>query len=118
MYLKQQYRHFYLTIQQILSLTLPRKVSRQGQILVPPLFQFTPVFQCPPMFQYIPIFSAPQISSALVCFSAPCVSVHYLALNVAIEAFDAHGLRGQNDRMLGKCSIPTKYNISEKNITY
>ena len=26
--------------------------------------------------------------------------VHYLNLNVAIEAFDAHGLRGQNDKLL------------------
>ena len=26
--------------------------------------------------------------------------VDLLALNVAIEAFDAHGLRGQNERML------------------
>ena len=28
------------------------------------------------------------------------LSVHLLSLNVAIEAFDAHGLRGQNERML------------------
>lgn len=27
-------------------------------------------------------------------------SVHHLNLNVAIEAFDAHGLRGQNDKLL------------------
>ena len=26
--------------------------------------------------------------------------MHLLSLNVAIEAFDAHGLRGQNERML------------------
>ena len=31
--------------------------------------------------------------------------MHHLPLNVAIEAFDAHGLRGQNDRMLGKYAI-------------
>ena len=30
------------------------------------------------------------------------VVVNHLPLNVAIEAFDAHGLRGQNDRTLGK----------------
>ena len=30
----------------------------------------------------------------------PPPSVHLLSLNVAIEAFDAHGLRGQNDRTL------------------
>ena len=28
------------------------------------------------------------------------LAVHYLNLNVAIEAFDAHGLRGQNDKLL------------------
>ena len=31
----------------------------------------------------------------------PCLfPVHLLHLNVAIEAFDAHGLRGQNDKLL------------------
>ena len=28
------------------------------------------------------------------------LGLHYLNLNVAIEAFDAHGLRGQNDKLL------------------
>jgi hypothetical protein len=28
------------------------------------------------------------------------LAVHHLNLNVAIEAFDAHGLRGQNDKLL------------------
>ena len=35
------------------------------------------------------------------------VSVHLLSLNVAIEAFDAHGLRGQNERMLDVGDIVT-----------
>ena len=34
-------------------------------------------------------------------------SVHLLSLNVAIEAFDAHGLRGQNERMLDVGDIVT-----------
>ena len=32
-------------------------------------------------------------------------TVHLLSLNVAIEAFDAHGLRGQNERMLDVSDI-------------
>ena len=32
-------------------------------------------------------------------------AVHLLSLNVAIEAFDAHGLRGQNERMLDVSDI-------------
>ena len=34
-------------------------------------------------------------------------SVHLLSLNVAIEAFDAHGLRGQNERILDVGDIVT-----------
>jgi len=33
------------------------------------------------------------------------LSLHLLSLNVAIEAFDAHGLRGQNERMLDVSDI-------------
>ena len=33
--------------------------------------------------------------------------VHLLPLNVAIEAFDAHGLRGQNERLLDVTDIVT-----------
>jgi hypothetical protein len=29
-----------------------------------------------------------------------CVSVHMLQLPAALEAFDAHGLRAQNDRLI------------------
>ena len=35
------------------------------------------------------------------------VSVHHLNLNVAIEAFDAHGLRGQNDKLLDVADMVT-----------
>lgn len=34
-------------------------------------------------------------------------TVHYLHLNVAIEAFDAHGLRGQNDKLLDVSDMVT-----------
>jgi len=33
--------------------------------------------------------------------------VHHLNLNVAIEAFDAHGLRGQNDKVLDVADMIT-----------
>ena len=33
--------------------------------------------------------------------------VDLLSLNVAIEAFDAHGLRGQNERMLDVADMVT-----------
>merc|ERR1719331_3700416 len=35
------------------------------------------------------------------------LSLHLLSLNVAIEAFDAHGLRGQNERMLDVADMVT-----------
>ena len=33
--------------------------------------------------------------------------MHHLNLNVAIEAFDAHGLRGQNDKLLDVADMVT-----------
>ena len=35
------------------------------------------------------------------------ITVQYLNLNVAIEAFDAHGLRGQNDKLLDVSDMVT-----------
>ncbi|XP_059082484.1 dystrophin-like [Tigriopus californicus] len=35
------------------------------------------------------------------------LALHYLHLNVAIEAFDAHGLRGQNDKLLDVSDMVT-----------
>ena len=43
---------------------------------------------------------AMQVSTLMIYFA-----VHLLSLNVAIEAFDAHGLRGQNERMLDVSDI-------------
>ena len=37
----------------------------------------------------------------------PLSAVHHLNLNVAIEAFDAHGLRGQNDKLLDVADMVT-----------
>ncbi len=36
-----------------------------------------------------------------------CSAVHLLHLNVAVEAFDAHGLRGQNDKLLDVVDMVT-----------
>ena len=46
-------------------------------------------------------------STSKQSFISIFVSVHLLSLNVAIEAFDAHGLRGQNERMLDVGDIVT-----------
>ena len=46
-------------------------------------------------------------STSTLSFISIFVSVHLLSLNVAIEAFDAHGLRGQNERMLDVGDIVT-----------
>ena len=43
---------------------------------------------------------AMQVPTLMIYFA-----VHLLSLNVAIEAFDAHGLRGQNERMLDVSDI-------------
>ena len=43
------------------------------------------------------------------------LGLHYLNLNVAIEAFDAHGLRGQNDKLLDVPDMITGQFFKERN---
>ena len=45
------------------------------------------------------------------------LGLHYLNLNVAIEAFDAHGLRGQNDKLLDVPDMITGDNFSKENFS-
>ena len=47
-------------------------------------------------------FIMPFINGCLII-----LTVQYLNLNVAIEAFDAHGLRGQNDKLLDVSDMVT-----------
>ena len=53
------------------------------------------------------LFSRRYLRDILTSHYQILFSVHLLSLNVAIEAFDAHGLRGQNERMLDVADMVT-----------
>ena len=53
-------------------------------------------------FYFYVNFIMPFINGCLII-----LTVQYLNLNVAIEAFDAHGLRGQNDKLLDVSDMVT-----------